>query len=118
MDVRNNYTNAKFPYTSLLLWYPNKLLLNKCGSLNTVNERGSLNKWRLIGRLWTENSFVSLHISMKGKIDQMNKVIQYGDERLVMNMVTGEIVGHVVTVEKKQSIVTVVVQKIVRMFTA
>ena len=55
---------------------------------------------------------------MKGKIDQMNKVIQYGDERLVMNMLTGEIVGHVVTAEKKKSIVTVVAQKIVRMFTA
>ena len=67
-----------------------------------MNERGSLNKCRLIRRLWTENSFVSLHISMKEKIDQMNKVIQYGDERLVMNMVTGEIVGHVVTVKEKK----------------
>jgi len=70
-----------------------------------------------MGHVWTENSFVSLHISMKGKIDQMNKVIQYGDERLVINSETGEIVGHVVTVEKKKSIVTVVVQRIVRMFT-
>jgi hypothetical protein len=55
---------------------------------------------------------------MKEKIDQMNKVIQYGDERLVINSETGQIVGHVVTVEKKKSIVTVVAQKIVRMFTA
>ena len=55
---------------------------------------------------------------MKGKIDQMNKVIQYGDERLVMNMVTGQIVGHVVTVEKKQSILTRVLSKCGRIFTA
>ena len=55
---------------------------------------------------------------MKEKIDQMNKVIQYGDERLVINSETGQIVGHVVTVEKKQSILTVVAQRIVRMFTA
>jgi predicted Ser/Thr protein kinase len=55
---------------------------------------------------------------MKEKIDQMNKVIQYGDEKLVMNMLTGEIVGHVVTAKEKKSILTVVAQKIVRMFTA
>ena len=74
---------------------------------------------------------------MKEKIDQMNKVIQYGDEQVVMNMATRQIVGHivdygderlvmkgakvvghVVTVEEKKSIVTVVAQKIVRMFTA
>lgn len=55
---------------------------------------------------------------MKEKIDQMNKVIQYGDERLVINSETGQIVGHVVTAEEKKSIVTVVAQKIVRMFTA
>ena len=83
-----------------------------------MNERGSLNKCRLIGRLWTENSFVSLHISMKEKIDQMNKVIQYGDERLVINSETGQIVGHVVTVEKKQSILTRVLSKCGRIFTA
>ena len=53
---------------------------------------------------------------MKGKIDQMNKVIQYGDERLVMK--GAKVIGHVVTVEKKKSILTVVAQKIVRMFTA
>jgi len=55
---------------------------------------------------------------MKEKIDQMNKVIQYGDERLVMNMVTGEIVGHVVTVEKRKSIWTRVISKCGRIFTA
>ena len=95
-------------------------------------ERGSLNKngytrrlldgisykcW-LIGRLWTENSIVYSHISMKGKIDQMNKVIQYGDERLVINSETGQIVGHVATAEKKQSILTRVLSKCGRIFTA
>ena len=33
---------------------------------------------------------------MKEKIDQMNKAIQYGDEQVVMNMATRQIVGHIV----------------------
>ena len=55
---------------------------------------------------------------MKGKIDQMNKVIQYGDERLLINSETGQIVGHVVTVEKRKSIWTRVISKYGRIFTA
>ena len=74
---------------------------------------------------------------MKGKIDQMNKVIQYGDEQVVMNMATRQIVGHivdygderlvmkgakvighVVTVEKRKSIWTRVISKCGRIFTA
>jgi len=47
----------------------------------------------------------------------MNKIIQYGDERLVVNMTTGEIVDHVVTVEKKESILTRVCLKFDRIFT-
>ena len=55
---------------------------------------------------------------MKEKIDQMNKVIQYGDERLVINSETGEIVCHVVSLKEKQSILTRVLSKFSRIFTA
>ena len=86
-------------------------------------ERGSLNKCRLIRRLWTENSFVSLHISMKEKINHMSKFkyVDYGDEKFVYNTETGQVVSHWIHLDeprKKQSILTRVLSKCGRIFTA
>jgi len=48
----------------------------------------------------------------------MTKVVQYGDERLIINTRTGQIVGHALTPEKKK-VPTIVVafQNFVRTFT-
>ena len=60
---------------------------------------------------------------MKEKINHMSKFkyVDYGDEKFVYNTETGQVVSHWVHLDeprKKESIVTVVAQRIVRMFTA